>query len=238
MNIPEDTIERLRELMPVGTLNMLARSLTPQEARIVAERQATLLLELLGITTPSVDVELVMELPNIEVEVIPDLPQSGLSSWEKDHWLIKINADDSLWRCRATLAHELKHVLDDPFVELLYPGYLPYREHAPEAEFICEYFAGCVLVPRKWLIDTWENGQHDPAALAGLFDVSEALIRVRLRQVGLLPRRDNHANWSEKRRPYRRAKPCSDQQGSTAKRGVASMVAQSQLVAVRTRAPV
>lgn len=183
---PEAIINQVRSLMPVSTMHMMARPLTAQEALIVAERQANLLLRLLNMTKPSVEVELVMELPDIEVEVVPDMPESGTVDWKDDHWLIRINASDSLWRCRATLAHELKHVLDSPYMEVLYPGINPNLYHPPEAEPICEYFGGCFLVPRTWLTRAWANGLHDVADLASLFDVSKNLMTVRLRQTGLL----------------------------------------------------
>ena len=180
-------IDRVRLLMPIRTLDIISRPLKASEARIVAERQANLLLRLLDITKPSVEIELIAELPNIEVEVSPGLSLSGYSAWQNDHWHIHINADDSLWRCRSTLAHELKHILDDPFREQLYPGW-PRESQLPspsEAEEICEYFAGCALAPTGWLQRAWQHGIRDTAKLASLFDVSEALIKVRLHQTGL-----------------------------------------------------
>lgn len=133
MKQPAPTIiDSVRSLMPTRTLSILERSLTEAEARIVAERQVAKLLELLGITKPSVDIELIAELPDIEIEVIANLPLSGSSDWIRNHWHIHINADDSLWRCRSTLAHELKHILDDPFREELYPR-LATREHTAAA---------------------------------------------------------------------------------------------------------
>lgn len=185
------TIDRVRQLMPMRTLDIISRPLKASEARIVAERQAHLLLRLLGITKPSVDIELIAELPNVEVEVLSGLALSGYSVWQDDHWHIHINADDSLWRCRSTLAHELKHILDDPFREPLYPNW-PQESQLPpprDAEEICEYFAGCVLAPTEWLQRAWQHGMRDTAKLASLFDVSEALIKVRLHQTGLVANR-------------------------------------------------
>jgi Zn-dependent peptidase ImmA (M78 family) len=98
------------------------------------------------------------------------------------HWHIQVNADDSLWRCRATLAHEYKHILDDPFREQLYPEW-PREATPPDlAERVCDYFAGCLLVPRAWLYAAWDEGVQDPTALASRFDVSERLIEVRMDQ--------------------------------------------------------
>jgi Zn-dependent peptidase ImmA (M78 family) len=191
MDEPSSTvIESLRSLMPISTLYLLGRPLTDAEARLVTERQAAELLRLLGITKPSVEIELIAELPEIEISVIPDFPLSGSSEWTGDSWHIKINADDSLWRCRSTLAHELKHILDDPFREELYPEWPHGSTDTPpeQAEAMCEYFAGCVLVPRQWLYRAWDKGIRDPADLASLFDVSQRLIEVRMDQTNVSSR--------------------------------------------------
>lgn len=177
--------DAVRALMPQPMLNLSGLPLNEADARKVAERQAMKLLELLDITEPSVEVELIAELPNIEVEVLPNLSQSGFAGWVHDHWHILINADDSLWRCRATLAHEYKHILDDPFQELLYPDWDRSDPEAapPEmAERICDYFAGCLLVPKQWLYEAWDDGRQDVAKLATHFDVSESLVEVRMDQ--------------------------------------------------------
>lgn len=176
-------IDSVRSVMPTGMLGILQRGISDAEARRTAERQAMKLLELLNITEPSVDIELLAELPDIEVGVMSDMPVSGSSTWMDGKWHIQINADDSLWRCRATLAHEFKHILDDPFREVLYPDWArSSTEPYGPAERICDYFAGCVLVPTSWLRKAWANGIHDTARLASLFAVSEALIRVRIEQ--------------------------------------------------------
>lgn len=72
-------IDRVRLLMPMRTLDIISRPLKASEARIVAERQANLLLRLLNITKPSVEIELIAELPNVEVEVSSGLSLSGYS---------------------------------------------------------------------------------------------------------------------------------------------------------------
>jgi len=187
--IPTNLVDQLRQLMPIDTLTMMNRPLTITEAQTVAERQARLLLELLNVTGPSADVELLTELQEIEVKFAPNLPLSGYSEWHRDHWVVGINQSDSLWRCRATLCHEFKHILDDPFAEVLYPRTNRELEHMPHnAEAISNYFAGCVLVPRDWLCQAWNEGTRDIDALAALFQVSRSLVSVRLRQVGLASR--------------------------------------------------
>lgn len=203
-------IESVRSLMPISTLYLLGRPLTDAEAHLITERQAVELLRLLRITKPSVEIELIAELPEIEISVIPDFPLSGSSEWTGDAWHVKINASDSLWRCRSTLAHELKHILDDPFREELYPGWPHGSTDTPpeQAEAICEYFAGCVLVPQPWLNSVWDKGIRDPADLASLFDVSQRLIEVRMDQTNVTSRpRTTKRLRRASRRMYERRLP-------------------------------
>src|SRR5215475_4919001 len=135
-------IKQLRALMPTRPLEL-------HEARSVAERQATLLLELLGKREPAVDVGLIAEIPRIEVKVEPKLNLggvSGFSQWSRGRWLIVVNRDESSTRRRFTLSHEFKHVLDHPFINEIYSelGSTEEEQHRM-TEQICDYFAACLL---------------------------------------------------------------------------------------------
>ncbi|MGH2769523.1 MAG: ImmA/IrrE family metallo-endopeptidase [Actinomycetota bacterium] len=154
----------------------------------MAERQTLRLLGLLDQSYPAVDLQLLTELPRLEVRLASSLPMSGFSSWESSRWLIAINADDHPLRQRFTLAHEFKHVLDHPFIRCLYPG-PDGRPSEKRAESICDYFAGCLLMPRPWVKRTWTEGVQDAPSLAAHFGVSLPAMKVRLQQLGLiLPR--------------------------------------------------
>jgi Zn-dependent peptidase ImmA (M78 family) len=82
------------------------------------------------------------------------------------------------------LAHEFKHILDHRFVDVLYAD-IPDAERHHAVELICEYFAGCLLMPRPWLKAAWCDGVQDTRALAQRFETSELAIRTRLHQIGL-----------------------------------------------------
>ncbi len=179
---PSSIIRQLRSLMPL-------RALEEHEAHSVAERQAIRLLEVLGQREPAADVGLIAELPRVEVKVEPNLHVggiSGFSQWGRGRWLIVVNRDDSQTRRRFTLAHEFKHVLDHPFVKVVYSE-LAVRDAERERciEQMCDYFAGCLLIPRNWLKQAWARGVQDQATLAALFNVSEAAMAIRLQQIGL-----------------------------------------------------
>ena len=178
-------IRQLRATTPM-------RPLTEREARSLAERQAIIMLELLGQGEPAVDVSAITDIPRIEVKVEPNLHLggvSGFSQWSKGRWLVVVNSSDSVTRRRFTLSHEFKHILDHPFAKVIYSKLSDTEaERERITERICDYFAGCLLVPRNWLKRAWASGIQGQAALAALFNVSEAAIIVRLQQTGIAER--------------------------------------------------
>lgn len=171
-------VTAVRDLMPL-------RPLTAIEAMHVAERQALRLLALSGVTEPPVPNEVITKLPRVQVERMTPFQSAGASQWSLGRWLIVINGADPAGRQRFTLYHEAKHIFDSPFVHQLYPPQPGMSAHE-RAEVICDYFAGCVLMPRSWVKRAWGGGEQDIAVLARRFEVSRQAMRVRLLQLGLL----------------------------------------------------
>jgi IrrE N-terminal-like domain len=173
-------LARLREIVP-------HRGLSPAEARYVAERQAALLLAHAGIEKPSVPESAVTDLPFVTVTRRPGFPTSGMATQTDTGWVIVLRAEEAKVRQRFTLIHEFKHVLDDPFIEWLYPtrsGYSP----EDRAERISDYFAACLLMPRMWIKRDWAGGSiQDIDRLARRYQVSRVAMAVRLSELGLLP---------------------------------------------------
>jgi len=172
----------LRGIMP-------ARRLRLSEALLLAELQADRLLRLRHVTDIPVPVAVVTGLPKITVDRDPDLPRhaaSGSSDWDSRRraWVISVNPEEPLTRQRFTVLHEYKHIIDHYHPGL--GGYLPGTVYglAP-VEYVAEYFAGCVLMPKRWLKAAFGSGIQHPAELAELFDVSARAIEVRLCQIGL-----------------------------------------------------
>lgn len=158
------------------------------EALRIAELQANKLLNLSRITEPSVPSEVITTLPNVRIEFIKGVA-SGASFWNKHQrtWVIQLSKSDSSCRCRFTLAHEFKHIIDHSRRHMLYRG--TQRTSAEtQAERAADYFAGCLLVPRRLLARAWRSGVHKTCDLARLFCVSEQAISVRLRQTRLVQR--------------------------------------------------
>jgi Zn-dependent peptidase ImmA (M78 family) len=178
-----------------AVISMLAslRGLAPQrrlrfsEAIKVAELQASLFLGLHGIEQGPVPGEIVTSRGRIAVEYDFDMPDqaSGASDWDftRGCWVITINGSQQVTRQRFTLFHEYKHILDHGQPRLISADQQRYGR--PASEYIADYFAGCVLMPRTLLKRAWANGVQRLANLAALFDVSERAIEVRLSQLGL-----------------------------------------------------
>ena len=173
----------------LASLRALApsHSITLDEALRLAERQAALLLALCGGPTVPVPTRVVTDQPRITVEHDPALPAhaaSGCSDWDSRRrtWVISLNPTEPRKRRRFTVLHEYKHVIDHPG-----PGIRPsrYAYHRPAAEIVADYFAGCVLIPKRLLATAYYDGIQHPVDLAQLFDVSKEAIQVRLAQIGL-----------------------------------------------------
>lgn len=170
-------IAAVRALMP-------HRALTDHEARSVAERQAQRLSELLDLTGSVIDLDVIASLPRLDVQHQGGLPVSGFSEWSRSRWVVAINSDDHWTRQRFTFAHELKHVLDNPYIDVLYPG-SDRRPSSGRAEAICDYFAACLLMPRAAVRQAWVSGHQRVDDLASHFGVSRAAMGIRLAQLGL-----------------------------------------------------
>jgi len=172
----------LRALAPVHPMTL-------DEALRLAERQAGLLLELCDATAVPVPTSIVTNQPRITVERDPELPAhaaSGCSDWDSHRrtWLISLNPTEPRSRQRFTVLHEYKHIIDHYHPGLT--GRLPRTVYGLEpVEYVAEYFAGCVLIPKRLLAAAYYDGIQRPADLAQLFDVSQEAILVRLRQIGL-----------------------------------------------------
>jgi len=177
-------LSQIRELTP-------ARALTPSEARQVLDRQATRLLKLARIEGPPVPVEDVIHLlPRIVIKRAAGLPTSGRTQWAGSHWVILVASDEARVRQRFSLGHEVAHVVYHPLSDAALPGFGDVSAEQ-RLEQACEYFAACLLMPRAWVKRAYcIEGIQDVPGLARLFGVSWVAARIRLEQLGLVPRID------------------------------------------------
>ncbi len=206
-----------------------SRPLDLTDALWLAELQAHRLLQLRGAAHDiPVPTSIVTELPRIAVDHDPDLPKdaaSGCSTWDYQRraWVISLNPTEPRTRRRFTVLHEYKHILDHGSSAIRFSGSrAPFQR--PAAEVVADYFAGCVLMPKRLLSAAYYDGIQQPRDLAELFDVSEPAIRVRLNQIGLgeppqqpAPRPAyRHQHQTRRARYYRTTAIVPDTAGATA----------------------
>ncbi len=193
-NENRSTLASLRAVIPI-------RQLEPGEALQVAELQAARLLELTDNTEAPLDWTVIAGLPRIRVRQEP-LPTSGMSFWDGHNWVIVLNGSEPRTRQRFTLLHEYKHIVDHGATDRLY---LDRRRQTAgdQAEQAADYFAGCVLMPKRLLKRLWGQGVQQPKWLARYFDVSERAIEVRLAQLGLVEPRSRCSPPSTARTSFR-----------------------------------
>lgn len=171
---------QLRALMP-------RRPLSQFEAYRLAELQANHLLEAGGVNVPGTPDELICGLAFLQIQVRPDLPISGLTNWYKPRWLILLNQHEPAVRRRYSLMHEFKHILDHGLAERCYPT-TPWQTSTERAERVAEYFAACLLMPKRIVKQRYYEGLREPDELAAEFGVSPLAMRRRLEELGLIDR--------------------------------------------------
>ena len=174
------------------------RQLTFNEALRIAELQANHLLEHFSIDTAAVPDEIVSELPRIKIERERSLPVSGSAHWNGRYWVITLCADEHRSRQRFSLMHEFKHVLDHTTKDFLYQD-RPTSSAYEQAERVADYFAACLLMPKRVVKRLWFEGPQSVERLAERLRVSPAAARYRLDQLGLI---DRAARCETARRAY------------------------------------
>ncbi len=173
----QSVLAMLRALVP-------KRPLTPGEALRIAELQANRLLQHFGVETPTVPEGIVSALPRIRVVRENGLPVSGAAYWNSRHWIITVSANEPTVRQRFSVMHEFKHVLDHTTKDFLYHD-RPFQSAAEQAERVADYFAACLLMPKKVVKRLWCQGNQNIGRLAGMLFVSTQALRFRLEQLGL-----------------------------------------------------
>ena len=171
-------VASLRDLVPI-------RPLTQVESYGIAELQANKLVALSNIDAPPVPEHIISDLPRFQVERVVLGDTAGATQWSHGRWLILLNSREPATRQRFSLAHEFKHVLDNPFVDILYPTESG-MSAAERRERICDHFAACLLMPRPWVKHLYcDLRVQDATRLAHRFAVSPQAMRYRLNLLGL-----------------------------------------------------
>lgn len=163
------------------------RNLTPSEAYRLAELQANRLLKHFDVQTIAAPNEIVTELPRIRIERERGLGVSGAAHWNGRYWVITVSSDEHPLRQRFSLFHEFKHILDHTTKDYLYRDRSGISAHE-QAERVADYFAACLLMPKRVVKRLWGEQHQDVFELAEMLQVSRAALRYRLDQLGLTER--------------------------------------------------
>lgn len=171
-------ITNLQRLVP-------RRPLHRTEALAVAEKQAQRLRTALDVDTAAITTEQLRAIPGVLIEEVAALGVSGATRQVGDLWIVLVNSDEAPVRRRFTIAHEIKHILDDQAISHLRQKGSGTAAPSWLTERVCDYFAACLLMPRPHIKRAYTTVSQDEATLAKMFDVSIDALGIRLQQVGL-----------------------------------------------------
>lgn len=164
------------------------RGLSREEALFYAEQQASVLLKLVQVHEPPVPVEELALETGLVRHVINDSMQIALGKSTlkvNGDWIVTLNTARAEDQRSFVTAHEVKHILDYQFVDVLYPP-VAVSPTARRREDMANYFALCLTMPRSWLKMYAPRCPGDPGGLAQVFDTSRELMEFRLATLGLL----------------------------------------------------
>ena len=152
----------------------------------LVERLAEEYIGRAGVNRPPVPTEIVSlvdEQHRIEIRQ-PSLRACHGGVWRlRDKWVIQLKSDDWPTVKRFTLFHEIFHILAHHRATPVF------RKRGSKVgsfnELLADYFAGCILMPRKWVTEKWVEVK-DLDRMSEIFEVEKSLMWIRLREIGLV----------------------------------------------------
>jgi hypothetical protein len=130
---------------------------------------------------PSSLIHLFDENREIDVRLLPLKTLHGAVWLTDDAWVIQLNAREGSRERRFTLFHEAFHIVCRNVSPAFRRNGLT-RE--PFREALADHFADCILMPREWILNEWQNN-GDARKMAVLFDVPLTAMKRRLRQLNV-----------------------------------------------------
>ena len=181
--IGSGVLDRMRAVCP-------SRPLSWSEAERIADRQAGILRrELDNSSRTLLTTSALLGLAFLTVSYRDGFPLSGMAMKTDVGWVIVIKGDEPKVRQRFSLAHEIKHIIDDDLMTHLnrdlYPATALYSAQQ-RGERVADRFAAALLMPKVLIRRDWADSLQDVALLARRYDVSRIAMEVRLREIGLL----------------------------------------------------
>jgi Zn-dependent peptidase ImmA (M78 family) len=119
----------------------------------------------------------------VDIREVPIKMYHGAIWHQLDGWVIHLNRNDSSAIKRFTVFHEgfhiLAHIRTSPV----------FRRQGSDLgsfnEMLADYFASCMLMPKKWVVERWAEVQNLDT-MAETFDVPKPVMCVKLRECGLI----------------------------------------------------
>ncbi len=100
----------------------------------------------------------------------------------EEAWVIHLRAEDPPEVKRFTLLHEAFHIA----CRTICPAFRRHDlRHKQFNEILADYFAACVLMPKKWVAEYWVR-VHDIAEMGRIFRVPEQVMGIWLGRTGAL----------------------------------------------------
>lgn len=118
-----------------------------------------------------------------EVRQVPLKAYHGAIWRPKEGWVIQVKADDSPAMQRFTTFHEAFHILAHCKTSPVFRKRGAIR--GSFNEMLADYFASCLLMPRKWVKERWAE-VNDLDRMVEIFGAPKTAICIRLRTLGLV----------------------------------------------------
>ncbi|MBA7663110.1 hypothetical protein ES703_71149 [subsurface metagenome] len=120
----------------------------------------------------------------VEVRLLPLKSYHGAIWHLGEMWVIQLNSNDAPAVMRFSLFHEVFHILAHRSAT---PVFRKRESTATGAfnELVADYFASCVLMPRRWVMEKWADVQ-DLDKMAEIFVVPKGAMWFTLKLLGLL----------------------------------------------------
>jgi len=190
---PDDNRERLNQFLDqdevtLHSCDFMDPKTTGKTGRIflLVELLAQYYLQVGGVQCPPVPTALIGSIiqgSTAEVHHLPLKAYHGAIWRPKKEWIVQLKADDTLGMKRFTLFHEAFHILAHCRTTPVFTKRGAIR--GSFNELLADYFATSLLMPRKWIKETWAEVK-DLDRIAEIYDAPKAGVCLRLRHLGLV----------------------------------------------------
>ena len=185
-----DNMELLKQLLDTNQFNPsnydFIEPVTPGRIFKLVETLAQSMLRVGRVRclpVPTGLVSLADEHHPIEVRLVPLTANHGAIWRLEDGWVIQLNENDPPVRRRFTLFHEAFHILAHGRTTPVF------RKRGVEVgsfnELLADYFAACILAPRKWAEEKWSEVENLDR-MSEIFDVRDTAMWIRLKTLSLI----------------------------------------------------